>query len=78
MSPFHTLVLSRLRGSAWSILLLLFFPSLRPSRERRIDGVKLLVSHSLDECLHPWALRLGLSQLPVEIRMCIAIDAVFW
>jgi hypothetical protein len=47
------------------------------SRERRIYGVELLVSHTLDECLHPRALRLGVGQLPVEIRMCVAVDAVF-
>lgn len=47
------------------------------SRERRIDGVEPFVSYALDECLHPRPLRLGLSQLPVEFRMCIAIDAVF-
>jgi hypothetical protein len=47
------------------------------SRERRIYGVEFLVSHTLDECLHPRALRLGVGQLPVEIRMCVAVDAVF-
>jgi hypothetical protein len=47
------------------------------SRERRIYGVELLVSHTLDECLQPRALRLAVSQVPVEIRMCIAVDSVF-
>ena len=47
------------------------------SRERRIYGVEFLVSHTLYECLHPRALRLGVGQLPVEIRMCVAVDAVF-
>ena len=49
----------------------------KASRERRIYGVELLVSHTLDECLHPRALRLGVGELPVEIRMCVAVDAVF-
>jgi hypothetical protein len=48
-----------------------------PSCKRRIYGFELLISHTRDECLHPWALRLGMRQLPVEIRMCIAINAVF-
>jgi hypothetical protein len=46
-------------------------------RERRIYGVELLVSHTLDECLQPRALRLAVGQVPVEIRMCVAVDSVF-
>ena len=47
------------------------------SRDRSIYSVELLISHTLDECLHPRALRLGVGQLPVEIRMCVSVDAVF-
>lgn len=47
------------------------------SRDRRVYVVELLISHTLDECLHPWALRFGVGQLPVEMCMCVAVDAVF-
>ena len=47
------------------------------SRERRIYRVELLVSRTLDKCLHPRTLRLGVGQIPIVIRMCVAVDTVF-
>ena len=48
-----------------------------PLRERRIYGIELLVSHALNERLHPRTLRLALGQLPVEISVCVTVDTVF-
>jgi hypothetical protein len=47
------------------------------SRERRIYSVEFLIFHILDECLHSRALRFSVGQLPIEIRICVAVDAVF-
>lgn len=47
------------------------------SYKRRIYGIKLRIAHTRDKCLHPRALRLVLGQLPVEIRMCVTVNAVF-
>ena len=46
-------------------------------RERRIYGVELLVSLTLNERLHPRILRLSVGQLPIEIGMCVTVDTIF-
>ena len=51
--------------------------NIRTSCERRIYGVKLLVSYTLDERLHPRPLRFPVGEIPVEIRMRVTVDAVF-
>jgi hypothetical protein len=46
------------------------------SLQRGVDVVERLVSHALHERLQPRALRLALSQAPVEIGVSIAVNAI--